>query len=54
MAKKIMANSGESISAYKVLYNANETMSLDQSLELEFRSEFTISDTESKLAQFRK
>jgi enoyl-CoA hydratase len=54
MAKKIIANSGESISAYKTLYNANENMSLEQSLELEFGSEFSISDTESRLAEFRK
>jgi enoyl-CoA hydratase len=54
MVKKIMANSGESIKAYKHLYNTNESMPLDKSLELEFGSEFEISDTEERVAQFRK
>jgi enoyl-CoA hydratase len=54
MCKKIMANSSESVAAYKYLYNANESMLLDKSLELEFDSEFEIRDTEERLAQFRK
>jgi enoyl-CoA hydratase len=54
LAQKIMANSRESIAAYKRLYNANESMSLDESLELEYGSEFDISDTGERLEQFRK
>lgn len=51
---KIKANSAESISAYKELYNRNESLSLEQSLALEFESEFAIPDTEARVAQFRK
>lgn len=54
MTRKIMANSQESIAAYKQLYNANAGLSLDQALGLEFGSEFSISGTEERLAQFRK
>jgi enoyl-CoA hydratase/carnithine racemase len=54
LAEKIMANSRESIAAYKRLYNANESMTLDQSLELEYGSEFDISDTGERLERFRK
>jgi len=54
MVKKIMANSQASISAYKYLYNTNESMPLDKSLDLEFDSEFDIGDTEERLEQFRK
>lgn len=51
---KIKANSADSISAYKQLYNSNETLSLEKSLALEFDSEFVIPDTEARVAQFRK
>ena len=54
LTRKIMANSKESIAAYKRLYNANESMSLDESLELEYGSEFDISDTGERLGGFRK
>ena len=54
LAKKIMANSPQSIMAYKKLYNANESMTLDKSLKLEFGSEFDITDTDQRLAGFRK
>ncbi|HQJ71151.1 MAG TPA: enoyl-CoA hydratase/isomerase family protein [Spirochaetota bacterium] len=54
LARSIMANSRESVAAYKSLYNTNERMSLDMSLELEFESEFDISDTGERLGQFRK
>jgi enoyl-CoA hydratase/carnithine racemase len=54
MVKKIAANSPQSVALYKRLYNANESMSLDKSLELEISTEFTISDTEERVAQFRK
>jgi len=54
MAKKMMANSPESIAAYKHLYNTNESMTLDKSLELEYGTEFDISDTLERLGQFKK
>ena len=54
MAKKMMANSLESIAAYKHLYNTNESMTLDKSLELEYGTEFEISDTLERLGQFKK
>jgi len=53
LARSIMANSRESVAAYKTLYNTNERMSLDMSLELEFDSEFDISDTGERLGRFR-
>jgi len=54
MAKKIMANSPQSIAAYKKLYNANESMVLQAALELEFNTEFEISDTMERLSGFKK
>jgi enoyl-CoA hydratase/carnithine racemase len=54
VVKKIMANSPQSLEAYKRLYNANETMTLEQSLALEFGSEFQIADTEERLKGFKK
>jgi enoyl-CoA hydratase/carnithine racemase len=54
MAKKILSNSEQSLAAYKHLYNTNASLTLEKSLELEFGSEFVISDTEERLAQFRK
>jgi len=50
----IIANSAGSIAAYKSLYNAGESLSLDGSLMLEFGTGFTISDTGERLSQFRK
>lgn len=54
LARKIMSNSLESLSAYKYLYNRGMGLALDKGLELEFSSEFDITDTESRLASFRK
>jgi enoyl-CoA hydratase/carnithine racemase len=54
MAKKIMGNSPQSIVAYKHLYNTNEEMTLEESLDLEFGSEFTIADTDERLKGFKK
>jgi enoyl-CoA hydratase len=54
MAKRIMANSPQSILAYKHLYNTNEAMTLEQSLALEFNSEFEIADTDERLKGFKK
>ena len=54
LAQKIMANSPQSIVAYKHLYNTNENLSLYKSLELEFESEFDINDTDERLGGFKK
>jgi len=54
MATKIMASSPQSIGAYKHLYNTNEAMTLEESLGLEFASEFEIPDTEERLGGFKK
>jgi enoyl-CoA hydratase len=54
MAKRIMGNSPQSIAAYKHLYNTNEAMTLEESLDLEFGSEFTIADTDERLKGFKK
>jgi enoyl-CoA hydratase/carnithine racemase len=54
LAKKIMANSLESLAAYKYLYNRGMRLTLEKGLELEFGSEFDITDTEDRLASFRK
>ncbi len=54
MVKKILSNSMQSIAAYKLLYNTNENLTLEKSLELEYGSEFEIKDTEERLAKFRK
>jgi enoyl-CoA hydratase/carnithine racemase len=54
MARKITANSPQSIAAYKSLYNNNESMTLDKSLQLEFGTEFQIDDTLNRLGGFKK
>jgi enoyl-CoA hydratase/carnithine racemase len=54
MAQKIMGNSAQSIAAYKQLYNANESLTLDKSLELEFNSDFEITDSLERLLNFIK
>jgi enoyl-CoA hydratase len=54
MAKKIMACSAQSIAAYKFMYNSNESMTLDKALALEFGTEFDITETEERIAAFRK
>jgi enoyl-CoA hydratase len=54
VAQKIMGNSEQVIAAYKQLYNAGESLSLNESLELELTSDFEITDTESRIKSFRK
>jgi enoyl-CoA hydratase len=54
VAKKIMANSPQSIAAYKFMYNTNESMTLDKALALEFGTEFDIADTEERIGGFKK
>jgi enoyl-CoA hydratase len=53
-ANKIMSNSPESVAAYKFLYNTNADLPLNESLELEFTSDFNIGDTEERLKEFLK
>ena len=52
MAKKIIGNSAQSIAAYKQLYNANESLTLDKSLELKFGRDFEITDSQERLSAF--
>jgi enoyl-CoA hydratase len=54
MLASIIANSPESLAAYKSLYSTGESMTMEESLRLEFGSEFTMSDTGERLKQFRK
>ena len=54
IARKIIANSAGAIAAYKYLYNTNESLTLDESLKLEFNSDFEIPDTDARIADFRK
>lgn len=50
----ILANSREAIAAYKTLYNKGGNRSEKRALEFEEETPFTISDTNERLAQFRK
>lgn len=54
VASKIMANSPWSVAAYKRLYNNNESMTLEDALQLEFASEFEIPDTAERIKGFKK
>ncbi|HEX74968.1 MAG TPA: enoyl-CoA hydratase/isomerase family protein [Dehalococcoidia bacterium] len=54
LARKIMANSLETIAAYKYLYNRGMRDSLEKGLELESKSKFVITDTDERLEKFRK
>jgi enoyl-CoA hydratase len=54
MAREIMANSPEAVSAYKYLYNRGIELSLEEGLKLEAGSEFLIRDTQSRIESFRK
>ncbi len=54
MANKILANSLESVAAYKYLYNRGMRDTMERGLELESRSDFPISDTEDRISSFKK
>jgi len=54
LAGKIMANSLEAVSAYKVLYNRTMLDNMEKGLELEKKSEFIITDTGSRISAFRQ
>lgn len=54
LVKKISVNSMASLAAYKYLYNQGLNETLKKGLEFEAKSEFDITDTEERLAKFRK
>lgn len=54
LVEKILANSRESIAAYKVLFHAGEGKTLNEGLKFEEDSVFPISDTAERLADFLK
>jgi enoyl-CoA hydratase/carnithine racemase len=50
----ILSNSREAIAAYKTLYTKGANRSEKQAVQYEEEADFTISDTNERLAQFRK
>lgn len=54
LCEQILANSRDTIAAYKDLYCATEGMRLDEGLEYESRSEYVIEDTEAGIESFRR
>ncbi len=54
LARKILGNSREALAAYKYLYNRSQGDRLAAGLKLEAESNFTITDTEDRISQFRK
>jgi len=54
LTKKIMANSLESIAAYKQLYYLGMAGTLEQGLEIEAETPFEIKDSEKRVQKFRK
>jgi len=54
IAGQIMANSLEAVAASKKLYNRTLLTTMSEGLEIERISEFTISDTQSRIDTFRK
>lgn len=54
VAGRILANSRESIAAYKTLYREGMATTLKEGLEIERNSVFEISDTSDRLAAFMK
>jgi enoyl-CoA hydratase len=54
LCDQILANSRDTVAAYKDLYRATEGMSLDDGLEYESRSDYVIKDTEARIESFRR
>jgi enoyl-CoA hydratase/carnithine racemase len=54
MAKQIMSNSPQSVTAYKRLYNTIEDLAVEKGLEAERLAFFDIGDTAERLAPFLK
>ena len=54
LANKIMSNSLEAVAAFKYLYNRGMRSTLEEGLQLEAKSKFTIRDTEERLKKFKK
>ncbi|HSS65491.1 MAG TPA: enoyl-CoA hydratase/isomerase family protein [Gammaproteobacteria bacterium] len=53
LCDQILANSRDTIAAYKDLYRATEGMRLDEGLEYESRSDYVIGDTDARIESFR-
>jgi enoyl-CoA hydratase len=54
LIRRITVNSMASLAAYKKLYNQGLNETLKNGLEFEAKNEFDITDTEERLAKFRK
>lgn len=54
LAEKILANSAESIAAYKILFREGAGKTLEEGLAFEENTEFPISDTTERLGEFLK
>ncbi len=54
LSKKIMNNSLSAIAAHKYLYNHSMLYTLENGLHLEAKTDFVITDTEERLARFKK
>ena len=54
IAHQIMLNSLEAVAAYKQLYNTTMLETMEKGLQYESLSEFSISDTQSRINSFRK
>jgi enoyl-CoA hydratase len=54
IAHQIMANSLEAVAAYKKLYNNTMLSTMEKGLQHEAMSEFSISDTQSRISGFKK
>lgn len=53
MATRLRANSAGSLAAYKVLFDRAIALGVEQGLRFEANTEFTITDTNARLAKFR-
>ncbi|MDD5723814.1 MAG: enoyl-CoA hydratase/isomerase family protein [Syntrophales bacterium] len=54
IAEAILNNSAETIAAMKFLYNRGMNTTLEDGLELEYKTQFPINDTDERLKDFRK
>ncbi|MDH3314290.1 MAG: enoyl-CoA hydratase/isomerase family protein [Gammaproteobacteria bacterium] len=54
LCDQILANSRDTVAAYKDLYRATEGMRLDDGLDYESRIDYVITDTESRIESFRR
>lgn len=54
LCDQILANSRDTVAAYKDLYRATEGMRLDDGLDYESRRDYVIRDTEGRIESFRR